>query len=80
LASKCGNTPFAFTWHWPGPNGGGHMMLARGYTTVAGVNYVDILDPWAPCQGDARLITYDFYVASAGDHTHWDDFWVVRRM
>jgi hypothetical protein len=76
-ASKCGATPYAYTWHWPG--GGGHVMVARGYQTVNGVNFVEILDPWAPCNGDARLITYDFYVASVGDHTHWDDFWVVRK-
>jgi hypothetical protein len=74
--SYCGRTPFAFSWHWPG--GGGHMMVAKGYLTLAGVNYVAILDPWAPCQGDERIITYDFYNTSPGDHTHWNDYYTVR--
>lgn len=52
-------------------------MVAKGYLTVAGTNYVDILDPWAPCVGDERLITYDFYNADPTDHTHWDDYYDV---
>jgi len=75
-SESCGNRPFAFTWHWPG--GGGHMMVAIGYDTVDGVNYVEINDPWAPNVGDHRFITYDFYVESPGDHTHWDDFYEVQ--
>lgn len=76
-SSGCGRRPFAFSWHWPG--GGGHMMVVIGYQTVGGVNYVEINDPWAPNVGDHRFITYDFYVASPGDHTHWDDFYQVTR-
>ena len=75
-AQYCGKRPFAFSWHWP--EGGGHMMVVNGYVTVQGTNYVSILDPWAPCQGDARIITYDFYNTSPGDHTHWDDYYNVR--
>ncbi len=73
--SYCHKTPFAFTWHWPGK--GGHVMVAKGYVTVAGVNYVDVLDPWAPCTGDEILMTYAYYVSDAGHHTHWDDFYDV---
>lgn len=76
-AAACSRRPFAFSWHWPG--GGGHMMVAIGYQTVGGVNYVEINDPWAPNVGDHRFLTYDFYVASAGDHTHWDDFYQITR-
>lgn len=76
-ADGCGQRPFAFTWHWPG--GGGHMMVAIGYQTVGSVNYVEINDPWPPNVGDHRFITYDFYVASPGAHTHWDDFYQIRR-
>lgn len=73
---SCRKTPFAFSWHWPG--GGGHMMVAKGYVTLAGVDYVAILDPWAPCTGDERIITYAEYVAVAGDHTHWNDYYDLR--
>lgn len=72
---NCKRRPFAFTWHWPG--GGGHMMVAKGYLTMEGANYVVMLDPWAPCRGDERIITYDYYVESPGHHTHWDDFYDI---
>ena len=72
----CGRRAFAFTWHWPG--GGGHMMTAIGYKTVNNVNWVEINDPWSPNVGDHRFITYDFYVESTGDHTHWDDYYEIR--
>ena len=54
-------------------------MVANGYAVINGDRYVSILDPWAPCQGDLRLITYDFYNESAGDHTHWNDYYDVTR-
>lgn len=73
--SYCSKKPFAFSWHWPG--GGGHMMVVKGYTTVAGTDYVNILDPWAPCSGDDRIIAYDFYDEDPGDHTHWNDYYDV---
>jgi hypothetical protein len=71
----CRSKPFAFSWHWPG--GGGHMMVVKGYLSLLGNNYVIVLDPWSPCQGDERIITYDFYNTSPGDHTHWDDYYDV---
>ncbi len=71
----CKKRPFAFSWHWPG--GGGHMMVAKGYVTVGGTNYVAILDPWAPCAGDERIITYDAYNEVAGNHTHWNDYYDI---
>jgi len=74
--SACGRTPIAYSWHWSG--GGGHMMVADGYVTIDGASYVSILDPWAPCQGDARILTYAAYVSGAG-YTHWDDFHHIRK-
>jgi hypothetical protein len=73
--SGCKKTPIAFSWHWPG--GGGHMMVAKGYVSLAGVNYVTILDPLSPCTGDERIITYDAYNAVSGDHTHWNDYYDI---
>lgn len=72
----CGKTPVAYSWAWSG--GGGHMMVANGHVTLSGTNYVAILDPWGPCTGDARIITYAAYVSGSG-YTHWDDFWKVRK-
>lgn len=71
----CKKKPFAFSWHWPG--GGGHMMVAIGYVTLEGTNYVTVNDPWAPNVGNQWVNTYDWYVASAGDHTHWNDYYDI---
>ncbi len=74
--SYCGNTPFTFTWHWPG--GSGHTMVAIGYISLLEGRYVEIIDPLPQCGGDVRLITYEYYVASPGHHTHWDDYYKIR--
>ncbi len=71
----CSKRPFTFTWHWPG--GGGHTMVAKGYLSLSGVNYVVMLDPWSPCVGDETIITYDFYNTASTHHTHWDDFYEI---
>ena len=54
------------------------MMVAKGYLTLSGVNYVVILDPWSPCEGDEEIITYAWYDSAPGHHTHWDDFYDIR--
>jgi hypothetical protein len=72
----CGKRPVAYSWHWNG--GGGHMMVATGFVTIGGTNYVSIIDPWGPCVGDARILTYAAYV-SGGGYTHWDDFYRIRK-
>jgi Papain-like cysteine protease AvrRpt2 len=74
-APSCGTRAFAFSWHWPG--GGGHMMVVNGYSSSGGVNWVDVLDPWAPCTGDDTVMSYDFYNTAPGDHTHWNDYYQV---
>ena len=53
------------------------MMVATGYVTIEGTNYVSILDPWSPCNGDSRIITYAAYVSGSG-YTHWDDFYEIK--
>jgi hypothetical protein len=72
----CGKTPVAFSWHWDG--GGGHMMVAYGYVTIGGVDYVGVKDPWPPCTGVTRWITYDAWVDGPG-YSHWDDFHNIRK-
>ncbi len=76
-SSSCQKKPFCFTWHWPPPGGGGHMMVAIGYQTVDGVNFVEQINPLPVGVGDQSFITYDYYVASPGHHTHWDDFYNI---
>jgi Papain-like cysteine protease AvrRpt2 len=72
----CKKKPFAFTWHWTG--GGGHMMVARGYMTVEGTNYIYRNNPLPVGVGTADIITYDDYVSATG-HTHWDDYYDITK-
>ncbi len=74
-ASPCRGTPFCFTWHWPG--GSGHVMVAIGYKTEEGENFVEVNDPGPPNVGDHYWITYDYYVEHPGHHTHWDDYYNI---
>ena len=71
----CFKRPFAFSWHWPG--GGGHMMALIGYVELGSNHQVLVNDPWAPNVGNTSFMNYDWYVASTGDHTHWDDFYQI---
>ncbi len=72
----CRKKPFAFSWHWN--DGGGHMMVVRGYVTLEGTNYVYVNDPWAPNEGEQRIDTYASYV-SGSTYTHWDDFYGITK-
>ena len=86
----CAKKPFAFTWHWTG--GGGHMMVARGFRTLViperqfglitlpsmTFHMVEVNNPWPPNVGTHEWITYGNYVSGA-DHTHWNDYYNIRR-
>lgn len=54
-----------------GGTGIGHVVLIKGYVQVGGTNWLVLNDPWSPCNGQERLITYEQYVDPAGDVTHW---------
>jgi hypothetical protein len=85
----CSKKPFAFSWHWT--NGGGHMMVARGFQTIAipelklefvtlpavSFDMVESNNPWPPNVGTHEWITYSNYV-SGSDHTHWNDYYNIR--
>jgi hypothetical protein len=49
----------------------GHVVIIKGYITVAGTNYVILDDPMPLCSGTERLITYEEYADPAGTATHW---------
>ena len=70
------NRPVEFAWSWTG--GGGHVMVAVGYTTINNVNYVYDQNPWPPNQGvNHELLTYSRYVSDT-DHTHQDDAYHIH--
>jgi hypothetical protein len=72
----CKKKPFCFSWGWTG--GGGHMMVAIGYTTIGGVNMVAVNNPWPPTGGVFEWITYDRFV-SDWDHEHWIDYYNITK-
>lgn len=55
----------------------GHVVVIKGYITIDGTNYVILNDPWSPCMGSERMITYDTYVDPAGTSTHWNTWYAV---
>lgn len=74
-AKECASAPFAFTWHWL--DGGGHMMVATGYKTVNGQNYLLVNNPLEVDKGSLQIVLYDEYVAG-DDHTHWNDYYDIK--
>lgn len=72
----CKKQPFAFSWH---KGGGGHMMVAIGYSTNNTSRYLEIYNP------DSTALTqyyptwaYEAYVHGS-DYTHWDDFYNLTK-
>ena len=59
------NRPFVIRYGWT--NGGGHILVGRGYETYNGVNYVYLMNPW-PGEGQ----TYATYRSAVSD---WDHAW-----
>jgi hypothetical protein len=65
----CAKKPMGYAYGTPGVVG--HVLVVKGYFSVGGTNYVVLNDPWAPCDGEERSITYNEYVNPAGSSTHW---------
>lgn len=73
----CGKKPMGYAYGTPGVVG--HVLVIKGYITVAGTNYVVLNDPWPPCVGSERLITYAEYNDPAGSSTHWSTFYNIAK-
>lgn len=73
----CSKDALGFAYGTPGVVG--HVVVIKGYVTVAGTNYVVLNDPWSPCEGSERMITYDEYVDPAGDRTHWKTWYKISK-
>ena len=65
----CAKKPMSYAYG-PKSGGVGHVVVINGYFEVNGVRYVSIVDPWAPCTGAMRVITYEEYSNSATTN-HW---------
>jgi len=84
----CAKKPFAFAWH--DMDGGGHMMVATGYKTVAGTRLVTVNNPLpvaVPAAngppgltgGSLELDTYETFVGGDDyDHTFWEAYYNIK--
>jgi hypothetical protein len=67
---RCKKKPMGYAYGTPGVVG--HVVVVKGYLDLLGNKWVIINDPWAPCHGEVRLITYAEYADPSGTSTHWD--------
>ena len=75
---NCRKAPVVFTHNLLGDSA--HIMVATGYTTAGGANFVEVADPFGslPCEGDWRFIPYERYVEWPGRYSHGDDFYAIE--
>lgn len=73
----CSRKPMGYAYGTPGVVG--HVVVIKGYVSVAGTNYVVLNDPWSPCNGAERLITYSEYADPAGTATHWNTWFNIAK-
>lgn len=73
----CARKPMGYAYGTPGVVG--HVLVIKGYITVAGTNYVILNDPWSPCSGTQRLITYAEYTDPSGSSTHWNTWYDIAK-
>ncbi len=71
----CSKKPMGYAYGTPGVVG--HVVVIKGYITVAGTDYVILNDPWSPCNGAERLIAYAEYADPAGSATHWNTWFNI---
>ena len=73
----CSKKPMGYAYGTPGVVG--HVLVIKGYLTVGGTDYVVLNDPWSPCNGAERIITYAEYVNPAGSATHWNTWYNIEK-
>lgn len=73
----CAKKPMGYAYGIPDKVG--HVLVMKGYVIVGGTRYIVLNDPWAPCAGQERLITYEEYTDPAGDATHWNTWYDIAK-
>lgn len=74
----CSKKPMGYAYGTPGVVG--HVVVIKGYLTLGGTNYVVLNDPWSPCNGQERIITYEQYADPAGSATHWNTWYNIQKL
>ncbi len=73
----CSKKPMGYAYGTPGVVG--HVVVIKGYLTIGGTDYVVLNDPWSPCNGAERIITYAEYENPAGSATHWNTWYNIEK-
>lgn len=73
----CSKKPMGYAYGTPGVVG--HVVVIKGYVTAGGTNYVVLNDPWAPCAGNERLLSYADYSDPPGASTHWNTWYNIEK-
>jgi hypothetical protein len=73
----CKKKPMGYAYGTPGVVG--HVLVVKGYISLLGARYMILNDPWSPCNGVQRLITYDEYVNPSGTATHWNTWYDIAK-
>lgn len=71
----CRKRPMAYAYG-PKTGGVGHVVVLSGYVEVGGIRYLSLNDPWSPCAGNNRLLTYDEY-SNSPTVDHWETTWAI---
>jgi hypothetical protein len=69
----CDGKPMAYAYG-PKSGGVGHVLVIYGYAELGSsgsMRYLFLKDPWSPCNGQDRSITYDEY-SNSGTTDHWE--------
>lgn len=73
----CSKDVLGYAYGTPGVVG--HVVIVKGYVNIAGTDYVVLNDPWSPCVGSERVITYDEYTDPSGSPTHWKTWYKTSK-
>jgi hypothetical protein len=73
----CAKKPMGYAYGTSGVVG--HVLVIKGYVTVGSTKYLVLNDPWSPCVGEERLITYEQYADPAGSSTHWNTWFDINK-
>ena len=74
----CDDRPMAYAYG-PKTGGVGHVLVVYGYAELGSAGsqrYLFLKDPWSPCNGQDRAITYDEY-SSSGTTDHWSTMYNI---
>ncbi len=69
--------PMAYAYG-PKSGGVGHVVVIRGFSEVEGSRDLLLRDPWSPCNGSTRAITFQEYTNSLTTN-HWSTMYNIKK-